>query len=73
MNRVGRFGDLCSRTCFADVPLINKVASIKARGALGMVLAKMSKAQVALKTVAVKKISLKPPSKTYPGKNPKRV
>lgn len=73
LNRVGRFGDPCSRICFTDVPLIDKAAALRARGRLAMVLAKMAKEQVAMNPVKVKPISASAPKKNvYTGRNKKR-
>jgi hypothetical protein len=41
LNRVGRFGDRCTRVRFTDTSLINKAASMKIRGKLVTAIGKL--------------------------------
>jgi hypothetical protein len=56
LNRVGRFGDNCSRTVFAGVSLIDKRASISNKGKIQRFLAGVDKQKVQVKAVKVKEL-----------------
>jgi hypothetical protein len=64
LNRVGRFGDSCTRTMFANVELIDKRASLINRGKIQKFLAAADTQKVQVKATKIKELMIKAPKNT---------
>jgi hypothetical protein len=59
LDRVGRFGDSCTRTLFADVPFVDNRVSLLNRGKMLRFLTSVDKKKVYVKQIKVKELITK--------------
>lgn len=73
LNRVGRFGDSCTRTVFADVAITNIKSSIISKGRINKFLAGADKQKVQIKHVKVKELVVTKAPRNSWARNVKRA